>query len=316
MILSTPFQQSDLNANKQFVLTHNLNTNVIAPVYIDNTGINQTTVGIFAFGDENGNDTLNKCTLSLNGDITGIHILELVYTSSIEQLNGKRLFEQSTKPSSTQNLNDRFALGRAGIACYNMTIGALISFLGTNAGLGSIFLKKADNLAGLNNTAALNNIGAPSLAYVNNQLTQKAGIYQTNSGAALGTANALDYTPQTNYNPATKKYVDDNNPLLCVGYISNHTGNNPSVTIVHSNSNLTPTFSCTRLGEGFYEINHNLGGGYVSINEALYDGGSTIFPFYVAKSKDEANRFFVFCGNPLGGSSKDVSFKFTLLRFV
>ena len=104
--------------------------------------------------------------------------------------------------------------------------------------------------------------------------------------------------------------------MLCVGYISNHTGNNPSVTIVHSNSNLTPTFSCTRLGEGFYEINHNLGGGYVSINEALYDGGSTIFPFYVAKSKDEVNRFFVFCGDPLGGSSKDVPFKFTLLRFV
>lgn len=314
MILSTPFQQSDLNANKQFVLTHNLNTNVIAPVYIDNTGINQTTVGIFALGDENGNDTLNKCTLSLNGDITGIHILELVYTSSIEQLNGKRLFEQSTIPSSTPNLNDRFALGRAGVACYNMTIGALISFLGTS--LGSIFLKKADNLAGLNNTAALNNLGAPSLAYVNNQLSQKAGIYQTNSGAALGTANALEYTPQTNYNPATKKYVDDNNPLLCVGYISNPTGNNPSVTIVHNNSNLTATFACTRHSEGFYEISHNLGAGYVSINEALYDGGSTIYPYYVSKSKDEENRFFVFCAAPASASGKDTAFKFTLLRFV
>lgn len=314
MILSTPFQQGDLNGNNQLVVTHNLNTSVIAPVYIDNTGINQTTVGIFALGDENGNDTLNKCTLSLNSTIIGIHILELVYVSSIEQLDGKKLFEQSTIPSASPSLNDRLALGRFGIPAYNMTLSSLISNLGT--WLGSLFLKKADNLAGLNNTAALNNLGAPSLAYVNNQLTQKAGIYQTNSGAALGTANALEYTPQTNYNPATKKYVDDNNPLLCVGYISNHTGNNPSVTIVHSNSNLTPTFSCTRLGEGFYEINHNLGGNYVSINEALYDGGSTIYPYYVSKSKDEENRFFVFCAAPASASGKDVPFKFTLLRFV
>ena len=88
MILSTPFQQGDLNGNNQLVVTHNLNTSVIAPVYIDNTGINQTTVGIFALGDENGNDTLNKCTLSLNSTITGIHILEIVYVSSIEQLDG------------------------------------------------------------------------------------------------------------------------------------------------------------------------------------------------------------------------------------
>jgi len=314
MILSTPFQQGDLNVNNQLVVTHNLNTSVIAPVYIDNTGINQTTVGIFALGDENGNDTLNKCTLSLNSTITGIHILEIVYVSSIEQLEGKKLFEQSTIPSASPSLNDRLALGRSGIPAYNMTLSSLISNLGT--WLGSLFLKKADNLSGLNNTAALNNLGAPSLSYVNNQLTQKAGIYQTNSGAALGVANALEYTPQTNYNPATKKYVDDNNPLLCVGYISNPTENNPSVTIVHSNSNLTPIFSCTRHGEGFYEINHNLGAGYVSINEALYDGGSTIYPFYVSKSKDENNRFFVFCALPSSATGKDASFKFTLLRFV
>ena len=314
MILSTPFQQSDLNANKQFVLTHNLNTNVIAPVYIDNTGINQTTVGLFAFGDENGNDPLNKCTLSLNSDITGIHVLELVYTSSIEQLNGKRLFEQSTIPSSTPNLNDRFALGRAGIACYNMTIGALISFLGTNTGLGSIFLKKADNLAGLNNTAALNNIGAPSLAYVNSQLSQKAGIFQPASGAALGTANSLEYTPATNYNPATKKYVDDHQPILCIGLLTDETSEHPTISILNNHSGITPVFTCNRLNEGFYQINHNLGANYISISEAMWDGNSTIYPTYVSKSRDENNQFYIFCG--MLGSSKDTAIKFILLRFV
>lgn len=314
MILSTPFQQSDLNANKQFVLTHNLNTNVIAPVYIDNTGINQTTVGIFALGDENGNDTLNKCTLSLNSDITGIHILELVYTSSIEQLNGKKLFEQSTIPSSTPNLNDRFALGRAGIACYNMTIGALISFLGTNTGLGSIFLKKADNLAGLNNTAALNNLGAPSLAYVNNQLSQKAGIFQPASGAALGIANALEYTPASNYNPATKKYVDDHMPILCIGTLTDETSAHPTISILWNYSGKTPVFTCNRLGEGFYQINHNLGANYISMSEAMWDGNSTIYPTYVAKSRDENNQFHIFCG--LSGSSKDTAVKFILFRAV
>ena len=314
MILSTPFQQGDLNANKQFVLTHNLNTNVIAPVYIDNTGINQTTVGIFALGDENGNDTLNKCTLSLNVDITGIHILELVYTSSIEQLNGKRLFEQSTIPSSTTNLNDRFALGRAGIACYNMTIGALISFLGTNTGLGSIFLKKADNLAGLNNTAALNNIGAPSLAYVNSQLSQKAGIFQPASGAALGTANSLEYTPASNYNPATKKYVDDHQSVLCIGTLTDETSEHPTITIYKNYSGITAEFTCNRLSNGFYQINHNLGAGYISISEALWNGNSTIYPTYVSKSRDENNQFYIFCG--MLSSSKDTAIKFILLRFV
>lgn len=316
MILSTPFHQSDLNANKQFVLTHNLNTNVIAPVYIDNTGINQTTVGIFAFGDENGNDTLNKCTLSLNGDITGIHILELVYTSSIEQLNGKRLFEQSTIPSSTPNLNDRFALGRAGIACYNMTIGALISFLGTNTGLGSIFLKKADNLAGLNNTAALNNIGAPSLAYVNSQLSQKAGIFQPASGAALGTANSLEYTPATNYNPATKKYADDNNKVLCVGTLTNATNSNPTVTIYSTAVGFTPVFTCTRHSEGYYEINHNLGAGYASLSQTLWDGNPTIPVFrHTTYSKDEYNRFFIFVNSASTGNTVDAEIKFILIRF-
>lgn len=312
MILSTPFQQSDLNANKQFVLTHNLNTNVIAPVYIDNTGINQTTVGIFALGDENGNDTLNKCTLSLNGDITGIHILELVYTSSIEQLNGKRLFEQSTIPSSTPNLNDRFALGRAGVACYNMTIGALISFLGTS--LGSIFLKKTDNLAGLNNTAALNNLGAPSLAYVNNQLSQKAGIFQPASGAALGIANALEYTPASNFNPATKKYVDDKSPLLCVGTITNQYDSHPTITIFINNSKIEPIFTCNKLMLGVYEVNHNLGAGYISINEAIWDGNlATIFDEVVTKSKDDYNKFTVAATSYSGVTPK---IKFTLLRFV
>ena len=314
MILSTPFQQSDLNANKQFVLTHNLNTNVIAPVYIDNTGINQTTVGLFAFGDENGNDQLNKCTLSLNSDITGIHVLELVYTSSIEQLNGKRLFEQSTIPSSTPNLNDRFALGRAGIACYNMTIGALISFLGTNTGLGSIFLKKADNLAGLNNTTALNNLGAPSLSYVNNQLSQKAGIFQPASGAALGIANALEYTPASSYNPATKKYVDDHQPILCIGLLTDETSEHPTISILNNYSGITPVFTCNRLADGFYQINHNLGANYMSMSEAKWDGNNPIYPTYVSKSLDANNQFHIFCG--MLGSSADTAIKFILFRGI
>lgn len=314
MILSTPFSQSDLNANKQFVLTHNLNTNVIAPVYIDNTGINQTTVGIFAFGDENGNDTLNKCTLSLNGDITGIHILELVYTSSIEQLNGKKLFEQSTLPSSNPNENDRLALGRAGVSAYNMTLSSLKNWL-SNA-LGSVFLKKADNLSGLNNTAAQNNLQVPSLAYVNSQLSQKAGIFQPASGAALGTANSLEYTPATNYNPATKKYADDNNKVLCVGTLTNATNSNPTVTIYSTAVGFTPVFTCTRHSAGYYEINHNLGAGYASLSQTLWDGNPTIPVFrHTTYSKDEYNRFFIFVNSASTGNTVDAEIKFILIRF-
>lgn len=314
MILSTPFNQSDLNANKQFVLTHNLNTNVIAPVYIDNTGINQTTVGIFAFGDENGNDTLNKCTLSLNGDITGIHILELVYTSSIEQLNGKKLFEQSTLPSSNPNENDRLALGRAGVSAYNMTLSSLKNWL-SNA-LGSVFLKKADNLSGLNNTAAQNNLQVPSLAYVNSQLSQKAGIFQPASGAALGTANSLEYTPATNYNPATKKYADDNNKVLCVGTLTNATNSNPTVTIYSTAVGFTPVFTCTRHSAGYYEINHNLGAGYASLSQTLWDGNPTIPVFrHTTYSKDEYNRFFIFVNSASTGNTVDAEIKFILIRF-
>lgn len=112
---------------------------------------------------------------------------------------GGRLFEQGG--DVTPELTRRLAWGAAGVATSNSTWQTVITWLESILG----FLKTSNNLSDLNDdTAARSNLGVYSTSEVDAELLLKA-----DADNVLEKDNTTTYTPTSDYNPATKKYIDD-----------------------------------------------------------------------------------------------------------
>lgn len=111
----------------------------------------------------------------------------------------KRLFEQGG--DTTPVLTNRLASGKAGTTTTNSTWQTVVTWLESVLG----FLKTNEDLADLNDTTtARTNLGVYSTTQVDASQATKAD--KTN---VLEKDNTTTFMPTSNYNPATKKYVDE-----------------------------------------------------------------------------------------------------------
>jgi hypothetical protein len=214
------FTNADLNVSNQLVYTHNLSTQEIIPVLYDNNGTMYPLADIFTFGDESQNDPNNKVTVSFPDAITGTWNLLLQYTEAGATTTGRRAFELSTTDDPDDDY--RIVIGKELTPSINMLLSAFVAWLLTKLG----FLKISNNLSDLSDTStARDNLGVYSKTAVNTALTAKADLRQTGSGAALGESNTSVYVPSSNYNPATKLYVDNSSAGVIVtmeGWVGDH----------------------------------------------------------------------------------------------
>jgi len=209
MINKKIFTNADLNGAHQLVYTHNLNTQDLIPTLYDSAGIQTVTVDNFSLGDPDGNNKDNTVTLSMGGAISDTRKLLLSYQSTAESSSGRAAFELATDAEPVDAM--RIIVGKAATPSVNMTFTQLFAHLMSKLG----FLKLAENLNDLPDKAISRaSLGVYSTAAVDNIASGKATLYQAASGAVLGVSNGAVYEPITDYNPATKRYVDVNAPRL------------------------------------------------------------------------------------------------------
>lgn len=123
-----------------------------------------------------------------------------------------RLFEQSE--NNNPSLTKKIAFGGASVVTENMTFTNFLVWLYGKLG----FLKVTENLNDLNDKpTARTNLGVYSIGEADDLLDLKAPLYPE-VGGALGTNNTVTFTPTANYNPATKKYIDDQ--LIDTGWVN------------------------------------------------------------------------------------------------
>jgi len=161
------------------------------------------------------------------------------------------LFNQSLNASPLDSQRLVFATPIA--ATENMTFAQLITYL--EAGLG--FLKQSQNLADVNDpVTSLTNLGGYSSTVIDAELADKADIYTiTEVAGALKANNAASFTPSSDYNPATKKYIDDKFPftVLWAGRVETDVG----AAVTKYKGSLTVT--AVRDGNGTYTLTHSNG---------------------------------------------------------
>lgn len=214
----------------------------------------------------------------------------------------RRLFEQPT--TGTPSGSKRVAFGAAGLATENITFTDLITYFESVLG----FLKQSENLADLDDVAtALSNLGTYSSTEIDNLLDAKAFIYSlSQTDGALKGNNATTYTPSGDYNPATKKYVDDATPLtlLLAGEILR-----PAATTFNKFAG-SLTGTATKNGTGFYRLTHNNGNtNYMVSAECIATGQDSNKIASIVKTN---NYFDVATGPSTGYSDSGYSVEFRM----
>lgn len=205
-IYEKTFSNADLNGSYQLELTHNLSNLNVIPIWYDDSGIQQSSNGIFQIIDS------NNVVLNCNDVITGTHKLLLQYDAGTPAITGTKLFEKSL---ATPDDAMRLAFGAAG----QPTINAEWSEVKALLQVDSNFLVAANNLSDLTDIEnARSALSVYSTSEVNAFLAAKAQLYQSGSGSVLGVTNTLAFNPTGDYHPATKKYVDENIELATPAY--------------------------------------------------------------------------------------------------
>lgn len=101
----------------------------------------------------------------------------------------------------TPELSNRVASGKSGTNVVNSSWQTIVTWL--NGALA--FLKTASNLADLNDVAvSRTNLDVYSKSENDSAISDKANVADV-----LTKTNTVTYNPASDYNPATKKYVDD-----------------------------------------------------------------------------------------------------------
>ncbi len=209
MINNYPFTSVDQDAEFNLVITHNLDTTNILPSWTDENGVYQLFQGLCHFGDALGSDQNNKITFMIGSPVTGTNKILLQYLSANETLATKKPLEQYLTTIEPE-LDDRFILGKAGKSVYNITWAYLKQLLTTAIG-GNFFAVTDTPFSEIlfnedRKKAGRNNLGVYSKTNVDTfflSVSQRKG-----AGQMLGINNTESYTPETEYNPATKRYAD------------------------------------------------------------------------------------------------------------
>lgn len=87
-------------------------------------------------------------------------------------------------------------------------------------------------------------------------LTDFVYISLVQTSQVLTLTNTTAFTPSADYEPATKKYVDDTSGIVRCIFIGYYTNSGTTVTAIRNPNSLTVT--ATRLGTGNYQINHGI----------------------------------------------------------
>lgn len=298
MINKKIFSDADLSS---YVLTyaHGLNTTDLIVKWYDDNGIERSTFDALTLVDA------NTITLDCGGSVGGDNTLLLYYEGS-GSVSGKRAFELAA--SSSISNSDRFILGRAGLAAFNVTYSTLKSLL-NNA---LTFLKTSQNLNDLpSKTTARSNLGVYSTSSVDTLLAAKASLLQAASGSVLGINNTSVYSPSGNYNPATLATV--NNMGFKMIYAGAMTSAGVLTEIFRNTDILASALVGTKpSGSGYYNIEHNLGSTsyYVIANSILT--GIAAGNYYFGGIYRLANDFSIFWADD--ATRNDTAFEFFMFQ--
>ncbi|HON19731.1 MAG TPA: hypothetical protein PLW70_00140 [Bacteroidales bacterium] len=166
--------------------------------WVDENNIDRTTTEVFTILDA------NTIKVSCGSSVTGTQTVVVCY-DDILSITGRKLFGLANL-SAPYDQTYRLALGKEDAPAVNVTLSNFLTWLGSVLP----FMKGSNNLSDVTSSGtARSNLNVYSKTEVDARVTPKLDAYSSGMGGGLGHLNITPYTPISDYNPATKKYVDD-----------------------------------------------------------------------------------------------------------
>jgi hypothetical protein len=192
------FTNDDLDSNFEVELIHGKNTENVILSWVDENNIDRTTTDVFTILDA------NTIKVSCGSSVTGTQTVIVCY-DDILSITGRKLFGLANLPSPYDQTY-RLALGKENAPAVNVSLQNFLTWLTSMLP----FMKGSNNLSDVTSQgAARSNLNVYSKVEVDARVNQKLDAYSSGMGGGLGHLNSTPYTPVSDYNPATKKYVDD-----------------------------------------------------------------------------------------------------------
>ena len=259
------FTNDDLDSNFEVELIHGKNTENVILSWVDENNIDRTTTDVFTVLDA------NTIKVSCGSSVTGTQTVVVCY-DDILSITGRKLFGLANL-SSPYDQTYRLALGKENAPAVNVTLRNFLTWLGSVLP----FMKGSNNLLDVTNKgAARSNLNVYSKTEVDARVLPKLDAYSSGMGYGLGHLNTAPYTPVGDYNPATKKYVDDKFGGLVFDTI-NFSDKNAAITVeAYSAAYITPRFARLRLDFKLSGSVSNAKLGQLT-NMRHYAGGSSTF---------------------------------------
>lgn len=192
------FTNDDLDSNFEVELFHGKNTENVILSWVDENNIDRTTTDVFTVLDA------NTIKVSCGSSVTGTQTVIVCYDDMLS-ITGRKLFGLADL-SSPYDQTYRLALGKKDAPAVNVSLSNFLTWLSSNLP----FMKGSKNLSDVTSQgAARTNLNVYSKDEVKARVDPKLDAYSSGMGGGLGHLNTAEYTPISDYNPATKKYVDD-----------------------------------------------------------------------------------------------------------
>lgn len=192
------FTNDDLDSNFEVELIHGKNTENVILSWVDENNIDRTTTDVFTILDA------NTIKVSCGSSVTGTQTVIVCY-DDILSITGRKLFGLANLPSPYDQTY-RLALGKENAPAVNVSLQNFLTWLTSMLP----FMKGSKNLSDITNSgAARSNLNVYSKTEVDARVNPKLDAYSSGMGGGLGHRNTAEYTPTSDYHPATKKYVDD-----------------------------------------------------------------------------------------------------------
>jgi len=259
------FTNDDLDSNFEVELFHGKNTKNVILSWVDENNIDRTTTDVFTVLDA------NTIKVSCGSSVTGTQTVVVCY-DDILSITGRKLFGLANLPS-LDDQTYRLALGKENAPAVNISLKNFLTWLTSTLP----FMKGSKNLSDVTSQgAARTNLNVYSKDEVDARVLPKLDAYSSGMGGGLGHLNTAEYTPVSDYNPATKKYVDDTLGGLVFDTI-NFSDKDAAITVeAHSAAYITPRFARLRLDFKLSGSVSNAKLGQLT-NMRPYAGGSATF---------------------------------------
>lgn len=194
------FTNDDLDSNFEVELIHGKNTENVILSWVDENNIDRTTTDVFTVLDA------NTIKVSCGSSVTGTQTVVVCY-DDILSITGRKLFGLANL-QSPDDQTYRLALGKENAQAVNISLQNFLTWLTSKLP----FMKGEKALSDIpenKKNAARSNLSVYSKTEVDARVLPKLDAYSPAMGGGLGHLNTTAYTPISDYNPATKKYVDD-----------------------------------------------------------------------------------------------------------